>query len=90
MAITSSAKKAIRAGARKAVFNARRKKELVRTEKDVQKLVRTKKFAEARVALAPAYQAIDKAAKTHLITDNAAARMKSRISAFVKRATLAK
>jgi small subunit ribosomal protein S20 len=90
MAITSSAKKAIRSSARKAVFNVRRKKTMLRAEKEIHKLVAAGKAAEARKLLPAAYQAIDKAAKTNLIKDNNASRMKSRLSAFVKRATVAK
>ncbi len=54
--------------------------------KQVKKLVAEKKVKEAQALLAKAYQAIDKAAKTHLIKKNAASRKKSRLSAIIKKA----
>jgi small subunit ribosomal protein S20 len=90
MAITSSAKKAIRSSARKAVFNARHKKSVSRAIKDIEKLVASGKTDEARALLPKAYKEIDKAAKTDLLKDNTASRMKSRLSAFIKRASLKK
>ena len=85
MPITSSAKKALRAGERKRVFNARRKRLVDEAVKQVKKLVSEKKIKEAKEALSLAYKAIDKAAKTNYIKANAAARKKSRLSAFIKK-----
>jgi small subunit ribosomal protein S20 len=78
MAITKSAKKAIRAAARKRVFNVRRSRAMTAATK------------KARAAMSPetlsaAYQAIDKAAKRGIIKKNTAARKKSRLAALVKR-----
>lgn len=86
MAITSSAKKALRSSERKAVFNAARKDDLKSITKKVKKLVAEKKIKEAQALLPQAYKAIDKAAKTHLIKKNNASRKKSRLSAFIKKA----
>ncbi|OHA22707.1 MAG: 30S ribosomal protein S20 [Candidatus Taylorbacteria bacterium RIFCSPLOWO2_12_FULL_43_20] len=83
MAITSSAKKAIRSSARKKKFNDARKAAYKNAIKKVRKLAIGKKFDDARDSLKEAYKAIDKAAKTKLIKKNAASRMKSRISKFV-------
>ena len=86
MAITSSAKKALRASKRKVVFNNARRDAMKDISKQVKKLVAEKKIKEAQALLAKAYQAIDKAAKTHLITKTAASRKKSRLSAMIKKA----
>lgn len=80
MPITSSAKKALRASKNKAVFNARRKKDLLSTVKDVKKLIADKNTKEAEKSLALAYKAIDKACKTKMIHKNTAARKKSRLA----------
>ncbi len=85
MPITSSAKKALRASKRKRVFNLARRHVLLDTVKVVKKLVAEKKAKEAKAALPAAYKAIDKAAKTFVITDNTAARKKSRLSAMIKK-----
>ena len=90
MAITSSAKKALRASKRKAVFNDNRRDAMKDMIKQVRKLVSEKKVKEAEAVLASAYQAIDKAAKTNLIKKNAASRKKSRISALIVKAKAAK
>ena len=85
MAITSSAKKAIRVAARKRLFNVRRQNAIASAKKNIQRLVKENKVAEARKLLPKAYQVIDKAAKTHYIKPNAAARMKSRITRLINR-----
>ncbi len=83
MAITTSAKKAHRAAARKRVFNLERSKAMKAAIKDVRKAVAGKKVSDAAKALPAAFKAIDKAAKTNLIKKNAASRYKSRLSAAV-------
>ena len=85
MAITKSAKKAHRASLRKRVFNIRRKRTMLDTTKAVRKLSVTDTKA-AKIELAKAYQAIDKAAKRGVIKKNAAARKKSRLALAIKRA----
>ena len=87
MPITSSAKKALRASKRKHVFNQRRKLAMNSVIKKIKKFVADKNPKEAMVLLAQAYKAIDKAAKTNLITKNTAARKKSRLSAHIKKAS---
>ena len=86
MAITSSAKKAIRVSARKRIMNIRRKHVLLTAEKDVEKLIKAGNTKEAEKMLSIAYQAIDKAAKRGVIKDNTASRKKSRLVAAIKRA----
>ena len=79
MAITSSAKRAIRVSARKRVMNLRRTDAMKEGMKSLRKLSDAGKAAEAEKALASVYKAIDKAAKNGTIKKNTAARMKSRI-----------
>ncbi len=86
MAITSSAKKAIRSAARKHVFNLRRKEALHDATKSLLKLLSAKDIAGAEKLLPAAYKAIDKACKTGVIKSNTADRKKSRLAAAIKRA----
>ena len=80
MAITSSAKKALRASLKKRVFNVRRKNTMRDAFKDFSKLVAGKKATEAGKMIPEVYQSIDKAAKRGLIKANTAARRKSRVA----------
>ena len=86
MAITSSAKKAIRSSARKHVFNLRRKDALRDTTKELLKKLAAKDVKGAETLLPSAYKAIDKAAKRGVIKGNTADRKKARLAAAVKRA----
>jgi small subunit ribosomal protein S20 len=86
MAITSSAKKAIRSSAKKHVFNLRRKDALHDATKSLTKALAAKDVAAAEKLLPEAYRAIDKAAKRGVIKDNTADRKKSRLAAAIKRA----
>jgi len=87
MPITSSAKKALRAGARKRIFNLRRKAAFDSNIKKFRKLVSEKKVKEAQALLPAVYQALDKAVKTNFIKKNTASRLKSRASAALKKVT---
>ena len=82
MAITSSAKKAIRGAARKRVFNLARQKAMREAIKDVSQLA-TNKSQDATAKLSVAYKAIDKALKCGVIKANNAARKKSRLARLV-------
>jgi small subunit ribosomal protein S20 len=88
MPITKSAKKALRAGEKKKVFNLRRKKKVEDAVKTVKRLVKEGNVKEANALLPKAYSALDKAAKGNTLKDNTAARKKSRLNAMVKKATL--
>ena len=79
MAITTSAKKAHRAGLRKKAFNDARKKSL----RDALKGARTAKKGDT-ASLAAAYKAIDKALKRGLIKKNTAARRKAKVAKLLK------
>lgn len=85
MAITSSAKKANRAAARKHVFNLRRKAALSGATKSLSKALAAKDVSGAEKLLPAAYAAIDKAAKRGVIKSNTADRKKSRLSAAIAR-----
>ena len=85
MAITSSAKKALRVSRRRRVVNLHRKEAMLDVIKRVKKFVTDKKTAEAVKLLSEAYKAIDKAAKNDLIKKNTAARKKSRLSKLIKK-----
>jgi len=86
MAITSSAKKAIRASAKKRVFNLRRKEAVLKTTKSLMKALAAKDVATAEKLLPTAYQAIDKAMKRGVLKKNTAARKKSRLALSLTRA----
>ncbi len=86
MAITSSAKKAIRSSAKKHVFNLRRKDALHDTTKTFMKKLVSKDVAGAEKLLPMAYAAIDKARKRGIIKGNTADRKKSRLAGAIKRA----
>lgn len=85
MALTRSARKAMRGSARKKVFNDRRRRVMKDTVKEVRGLVGKGKRAEAVQKLSEAYKAIDKAAKRGVIKKNTAARKKARLSAAIKK-----
>lgn len=82
MAITKSAKKAIRVSLRKRAINLRRSRAMRQAMKDVRISTDSKNIDEARARekLSLAYKAIDKAAKKGVIKKNTAARKKSRLA----------
>jgi len=86
MAITSSAKKAIRSSERKHVFNIRRKGALHDATKSFTKALAIKDVKGAEKLLPAAYKAIDKACKSGIIKSNTADRKKARLAASIKRA----
>lgn len=90
MPITSSAKKALRASRQKRIYNLDRRDSMQSAIKNLKRLVSEKKIKEAQTALSLAYKAIDKTAKSNVIDKNAASRYKSRLSALVKKAKVAK
>lgn len=82
MAITKSAKKAIRVSKRKKVFNDRKKKIMKDEIKNVEKLSKSGKVTKE--SLAKAYKAIDKAVKKGVLKKNTGARRKSKIAKMAK------
>lgn len=87
MAITSSAKRAIRVADRKRLFNVRRLSTMRDEVKTIKKLVLAGDIEAAKKAFATAQQAIDKASKRGVIKDNTASRKKSRLAAFIAKAS---
>lgn len=85
MAITSSAKKAMRASARKRMFNLRRKEALYDATKAVRKALAAKDAAAAEKLLPEAFSAIDKAEKRGVVKGNTADRKKARLVAAIRR-----
>lgn len=85
MAITSSAKKAIRVAARRRIFNLRRKRAVGEVEARVRRFIAAGKTGDAQKLVPALYKAIDKAAKTNYIKKGAAARKKSRIVALIQK-----
>lgn len=85
MAITSSAKKALRAGERKRVFNLRTKASIDVPLKQFRKFIAEKKAKEAKELVPALYKALDKAAKRKYIKQNTAARYKSRVMSALKK-----
>ncbi len=79
----ANAKKAMRVSEKKRVINDRRRKTM-------RVAIKTTKTTNSLADLKIAYQAIDKAAKRGVIKSNTADRKKSRLSAQIKKASLAK
>ena len=84
MAITSSAKKAIRSAARKRIFNIRRKNALHDATKALARAAVAKDAAGAASLLPAAYQAVDKAAKRGVLSANTAARKKAGLARLAR------
>lgn len=84
MAITKSAKKAIRQSQRRKVRNLQKRSKLKNLLKEVKSLISQKKTKEAKKLLPQIYKLLDKAAKTGLIKKGEADRRKSRITKAVK------
>ncbi len=85
MAITSSAKKALRVSKRKRIKNIRRASAIDSSLKKFKKLIADKKVDEATKLLPELYQVYDKEAKVNTIKKGAADRAKSRLVASIKR-----
>lgn len=84
MPITTSAKKALRGSLVKKARNDRNKKIVKESVKNIEKLVKENKKAEAKKLLPEAYSAIDKACKKGVFKKNNASRKKSRLSKITK------
>ncbi len=80
MPITKSAKKALRQSHGRNTRNLVKKEAYKNVVKQIKKLKTEGKKEEAVMLLPKLYQALDKAAKTHVIKKNKASRLKSRIS----------
>jgi small subunit ribosomal protein S20 len=85
MAITDSAKKALRQSLRRRGENRDRKNNLKKLLKDLKALVAQKKIEEAKKLLPQVFKYLDKAAKTGIIKKNTASRKKSAFSRLVSK-----
>lgn len=85
MAITESAKKAIRQNKRRRARNLVYKNKIKNLVKEAHVLVLAKKTEEAKTLLPKIYQALDKAAKVGIIKKNTASRKKSRLTKLVEK-----
>lgn len=83
MAITKSAKKAIRQSASRKERNIVYKNKIKVLVKEARILVLAKKMDEAKKLLPNIYQAFDKAAKVGIIKKNNASRHKSRLTKLI-------
>jgi len=84
MPITQSAKKALRQNARRRARNLVKKEAYKKAVKTARKLVAEKKLDEAKKLLPSVYKALDKAAKTNVISKNKASRLKSRLARLLR------
>ena len=80
MAITKSAKKALRQNPKRRARNIKVKTKMKNLLKEAGVLISQKKIEEAKKLLPQVYKVLDKAAKNGLIKKNAADRKKSRIT----------
>ena len=86
MAISKTAKAAIRKTQINKIINDRRKKTMKETVKAVRTNIVKKDATTAEAGLASAFKALDKAAKRGVIKKNQASRKKSRLSLAVAKA----
>jgi len=85
MAITRSAKKALRSSLKKREFNLARKNKVSKSLKSLKKLIAEKNKKEAMVVMRAVQKALDKAVKGHTLDKNTASRKKSRLSKMIKK-----
>jgi len=84
MPITQSAKKALRQSKTRRARNNKKKEAYKKLVVGYRKLVAAKKLDDAKAQLPAIQKALDKAAKTNVITKNKASRLKSRLAKLVK------
>lgn len=85
MAITKSAKKAIRQSLRRKNLNLVYKNKVKILIKEFRALVSEKKLDDAKKMLPKIYQALDKAAKVNVLKKNTASRKKSRLTKLTEK-----
>lgn len=86
MAITKSAKKALRQSLKRKKLNTKKRDSLKDLLKEVNSLISQKKIEDAKKILPQVYKALDKTAKTGIIKRGRADRKKSRISKAINKA----
>ena len=80
MPTTKSAIKAMRQSIKRHSRNLIKKDAYKKAVKEVRKLITAGKKSDAAKALSKAFQAMDKAAKTHVLHKNTVSRLKSRLA----------
>ena len=85
MAVTKSAKKALRQSIKRRKGNLQKKRKIKDLIKKVKNLASEKKIEEAKKLLPSLYKALDKAAKVGTIKRNTASRKKSRITKSLRK-----
>ena len=85
MAITKSAKKAIRQSAKRKMQNDAYKIKIKKLVKQARALVSEKKMDEAKKILPEVYSILDKAAKIGVIKKNNASRRKGRLTKLIEK-----
>jgi len=85
MAITKSAKKALRQNLRRKERNLIYKNKMKNLIKEAQILIAEKKIEEVKKILPQVYQILDKAAKVGVIKKNTADRRKSRLTRLINK-----
>jgi len=85
MAITKSAKKALRQNAKRKAHNIIYKDNIKKLVKELKSLILQKKNDEARKLLPKVFSSLDKAAKVGIIKKNNASRRKSRLSKAIEK-----
>ncbi|MBU2539696.1 30S ribosomal protein S20 [Patescibacteria group bacterium] len=83
MAITKSAKKALRQSIKRRGRNIVYKDKLKKLVKELRTLIANKKIDEAKKLLPQVYQILDKSAKVGVIKKNTADRKKSRLTRLI-------
>lgn len=87
MAITKSAKKALRQNIKRKAHNLIYTNKIKSLIKETRFLVLEKKIKEAEAMLPKLYEALDKAAKVGVIKKNEASRKKSRLTKLIARSS---
>lgn len=85
MAITKSAKKALRQSIRRKGRNIIYKDKMKGLVKEIKVLIASKKIDDAKKLLPQVYQILDKSAKVGVIKKNAADRKKSRLTRLLEK-----
>ncbi|KPJ73257.1 hypothetical protein AMJ48_02225 [Parcubacteria bacterium DG_74_1] len=85
MAITKSAKKALRQSLKRRTRNIQQKEKIKSLIKQVRNLVSQENGGEAKKLLPQIYKLLDKAAKARLVKTNTAARKKARITKLINK-----
>lgn len=87
MAITKSAKKALRQSIKRREKNIIYKDKMKKLVKELRFLIASKKIDDAKKLLPQVYQILDKSAKVGVIKKNAADRKKSRLTIFLEKSS---